>query len=61
MQSNRLFDALKDSSIFGIFIFQEEGKIVFANQRFVDILGYSSAEEVLGKSILEFIPPPRIK
>jgi len=56
MQSNRLFDALKDSTIFGIFIFQEEGKIVFANQRFVDILGYSSAEEILGKSMLDFTP-----
>ncbi|WP_448588722.1 PAS domain S-box protein, partial [Thermodesulfobium sp.] len=56
MQSNRLFDALKDSTIFGIYVHQEEGKIVFANQRFVDILGYSSVDEILGKSILDFVP-----
>jgi len=51
-----LFDSLKDSSIFGVFVYQEEGKIVFANKRFTDILGYSSVDEILGKSILDFIP-----
>ena len=51
-----LFDSLEDSSIFGVFVFQEEGKIVFANKRFTEILGYSSVDEILGKSILDFIP-----
>jgi diguanylate cyclase (GGDEF)-like protein/PAS domain S-box-containing protein len=51
-----LFDVLKDSNIFGVFIFQEEGKIVFANKRFTEILGYSSVDEILDKSILDFIP-----
>ena len=51
-----LFDSLKGSSIFGVFVYQEEGKIVFANKRFADILGYSSVDEILGKSILDFIP-----
>jgi len=54
--STGLFDSLKDSNIFGVFIFQEEGKIVFANNRFAEILGYSSVDEILGKSILDFIP-----
>ncbi|MGE4547135.1 MAG: PAS domain-containing protein, partial [Desulfurella sp.] len=51
-----LFNALNNSNIFGVFVFQEEGKIVFANNRFAEILGYSSADEILGKSILDFIP-----
>jgi PAS domain S-box-containing protein len=52
-----LFNALNNSNIFGVFVFQEEGKIVFANNRFAEILGYSSADEILGKSILDFIYP----
>jgi diguanylate cyclase (GGDEF)-like protein/PAS domain S-box-containing protein len=56
MQANILFDDLKDSSIFGVFIYQEEGKIVFANKRFLDILGYSNLDEILGKSMLDFVP-----
>jgi diguanylate cyclase (GGDEF)-like protein/PAS domain S-box-containing protein len=56
MHTTGLFDVLKDSNIFGVFIFQEEGKIVFANKRFAEILGCSSADEILGKNMLEFIP-----
>lgn len=51
-----LFNALNNSNIFGVFVFQEEGKIVFANNRFAEILGYSNIDEILGKSILDFIP-----
>jgi PAS domain S-box-containing protein len=56
MQLPVLFDALEDSNIFGVFIFQEEGKIVFANNRFAEILDYDNKDEILGKSILEFTP-----
>ena len=56
MQLPGLFDSLKDSSIFGVFVYQEEGKIVFANKRFTEILGYSSVDEILDKNILDFIP-----
>ncbi|OSS41099.1 diguanylate cyclase/phosphodiesterase (GGDEF / EAL domains) with PAS/PAC sensor(s) [Desulfurella amilsii] len=57
MHLSGFFDALKDSSVFGVFVFQEEGKIVFLNKRFAEILGYSDKDEILGKSILEFISP----
>ena len=56
MHTTVFFDALKHSSTFGVFIFQEEGKIVFANNRFAEILDYDNKDEILGKSILEFTP-----
>lgn len=49
------FDALLHSSVFGVFIYQENGQIVFANKRFCDILGFESESELIGKSILEFL------
>lgn len=49
-----LFDAILHSSLFGVYINQgEEGRIVFANKRFAEILGYESSDELIGKSILD--------
>jgi len=47
---------LMNSTIFGVFIYQQKGKIVFANKRFANILGFEDPNEIIGKSILEFIP-----
>ncbi len=49
------FNALIHSSVFGVFIYQENGKIVFINKRFCEILGFESESEIIGKSILEFL------
>ena len=52
--NDSLFEILKNSNIFGVFIYQEEGKIVYANRQLCKILGYSE-DEILQKSFLEFI------
>ncbi len=49
------FDALLHSSVFGVFIYQEKGQIVFANKHFCDILGFESESELIGKNILDFL------
>ncbi|MGC9102286.1 MAG: EAL domain-containing protein [Desulfurella sp.] len=55
MHTLQTFQAIINSSVFGVFIYQEEGKIVFANKRIAEILGYDSPDELLGKSIFEII------
>ncbi|MGC8483157.1 MAG: ATP-binding protein [Thermodesulfobium sp.] len=48
------FDALLDSSIFGVYIHQtEDGVIVFANERIAQILDYDSPDELIGKTIFD--------
>ncbi len=39
------------------FIIHTEGIIVFANQKAADVVGYSNPQEVLGKSIFDFLVP----
>ncbi|PMP92166.1 MAG: hypothetical protein C0173_02525, partial [Desulfurella sp.] len=55
MHTLQTFQAIINSSVFGVFIYQEEGKIVFANKHIAEILGYDSPDELLGKSIFEII------
>ncbi len=43
-----LLEILKDSSTFGIYIYQEDGRFVFANKAFCDMVGYS-LDELLTK------------
>ncbi|MGC8482985.1 MAG: PAS domain S-box protein, partial [Thermodesulfobium sp.] len=48
------FEAILRSSLFGVYINQgEDGRIVFANKRIAEILGYESPDELIGKSILD--------
>ncbi len=48
------FEAILGSSLFGVYINQgEDGRIVFANKRIAEILGYESSDELIGKSILD--------
>ncbi|AWB10526.1 PAS domain S-box-containing protein/diguanylate cyclase (GGDEF) domain-containing protein [Thermodesulfobium acidiphilum] len=50
------FDAILRFSIFGVYIDQGiEGRIVFANKRFAKILEYESPDDIIGKSILDFV------
>ncbi|MHB1661428.1 MAG: sensor domain-containing diguanylate cyclase [bacterium] len=55
--SDPLLAALKNSTHFGFFIYREYGKIVFANKRITDILGYGE-KELIGKSFLDFVTNP---
>ncbi len=55
------FNALIHSSVFGVFIHQEKGQIVFVNKRFCDILGFESESELIGKSILELLTEEKQK
>ncbi len=54
MKLEGLSDVLINSSIIGVFIYQGKGKIVFANNTFLKLIGYRK-EEILGKDILDFI------
>ncbi|HEX13433.1 MAG TPA: PAS domain S-box protein, partial [Desulfurella acetivorans] len=42
-------EILKDSKIFGIFIYQDSASIVYTNKTFNEFLGYDH-NELLGKS-----------
>jgi two-component system, chemotaxis family, sensor kinase Cph1 len=50
-----LYTTVVENSLIGIYIIQEE-KIVFANQRFADIYGFSK-EEIIGKDSLDLVHP----
>jgi len=54
MNNEELFNVLEKSSVFGVVIYQEKGRIVYANDAFLKLLGYGK-EELLGKSLLDFI------
>jgi len=49
------FNALLNSSVIGALIYQENGQIVFVNKRLCEILSLKSENELIGKSILEYV------
>ncbi len=49
-----LLEALKNSSVVGVYIYQDEGKIVFANDAFLSFVGYSK-DELLGKRVEDLV------
>lgn len=55
MNGNKLVEAFNLVSIFGVFIYQEDGKIVYANERFAKILEYADEEELKGTCMFDFI------
>ncbi len=57
--SEKKYRELIELSPYGIFI-QSEGKIVFANESFLKMLGAVSHEDVIGKPFLDFIHPSYI-
>ena len=50
-----LYTLVVENSLTGIFIVQE-GRIVFCNQRFADMYGYT-CEELIGRDSLDLVPP----
>ena len=47
----RLFEATKD----GIIVTNPDGRILFVNPSYVEMLGYNSSEELIGKPAIEII------
>ncbi len=56
VESDRRFRRLVEFSPDAMFI-KRENRIVFANQRCLKLFGASSAEQVLGRSVLDFVHP----
>ncbi len=54
MSFDALFGALKNASILGVYIYQDEGRIVFANNAFLSFLGYKEYE-LLGRKLPDFL------
>lgn len=50
-------EALNNSEYFGLFIYQDDGRIVRANKRIADMLDYDEWE-FIGKSFLDFVIDP---
>jgi len=55
-ESEEKYRTLVETSVSGVFIVQDT-KLVFVNHAFADIFGYESAEELVGKSVLDFMDP----
>ncbi len=53
-ESEQRFRGLVEQSLTGIYIIQN-GKYVYANPRFANILGFSSDDELIGKAPVDFI------
>jgi len=54
MDFNVLLKAIKNASILGVYIYQDEGRIVFANKAFLSFLGYEE-KELIGKKLPELL------
>ena len=54
-----LFEILKDSSIFGMYIYQEGGRFVFANKTFCNMIGYSLEELLNGLKLPDILTGPQ--
>lgn len=55
-ESEEKYRTLVETSVSGVFMAQD-GRLVFVNQAFVDMFGYKSQSELIGKSIQELIAP----
>lgn len=56
IEAEQRFNALVEQSIIGSYIFQD-GKVVYANPRLAQILGYENNEELIGLSASVFVHP----
>ncbi len=55
-ESEEKFRMLTEKSLVGVYLIQD-WKIVYANPKFAEILGYDCVNDVLGRSIFDFIHP----
>jgi len=55
-ESEEKYRTLVETSVSGVFMVQD-GRLVFVNQAFVDIFGYKSHSELVGRSMEELVAP----
>ncbi|AEA33463.1 PAS domain S-box protein [Hippea maritima] len=60
MQNSEIVNAIKDSTIIGIYVYEEKGKIIFVNETFKKLTGYTE-EELIGKVAADLIEGPEKK
>lgn len=53
--NDTILESIKNSNYFGLIIYDNHGKIIEANGRIADLLGYS-VENLNGKNMIDFIP-----
>ncbi len=56
-ESELKYRTVLDNSLAAIYMFQEGGYFSYANPRMVSILGYESADEIIGKPFWEIVAP----
>ncbi len=59
--SNSFLKAFEYSNAIGVFIYAEEGKIVYANRKFAEILGFSSPEKLIGEVFFRFVADDQVE
>jgi PAS domain S-box-containing protein len=56
-ESEEKYKAILDNSLAGIYMFQNGGYFSYVNKRLLNILGYESSDEILGKRFWEIVAP----
>ncbi|NOU46675.1 MAG: PAS domain S-box protein [Bacteroidales bacterium] len=60
MESNRHYHQIVDLSQ-DMIVIHQQGKVVFVNEAGVQLLGASKSDKLIGRSVLEFVPPENRK
>ena len=56
-ESEEKYKAILDNSLAGIYMFQNGGYFSYVNKRLVKIMGYDSADEIIGRRFWEIVAP----
>ncbi|MCK5097550.1 MAG: PAS domain S-box protein, partial [Desulfobacteraceae bacterium] len=56
-ESEEKYKAILDNSLAGIYMFQNGGYFSYVNKRLVKIMGYESADEIIGRRFWEIVAP----
>ncbi len=59
-ESERKYRGLVENQPIGVVIHRMDGEVVYVNQAIVSILGYESADDLVGGSVLSFVHPDDI-
>jgi PAS domain S-box-containing protein len=58
-QSNRLLGALRDANVLGVLVAGEDGRVLEANDAYLDIIGYSRKDLESGRISWRMLTPPQ--
>jgi len=59
--SDSVLDAFEYSNAIGVFIYAEEGRIVYANRKFAEMLGFTSPDELIGEVFYQFVADNQVE